>query len=113
VSEVVAQFACALSGASADDLPVAAGPSALHEDALIDQTCALVPRRLYLQLARDGAFPARKFGKRVYARWGDVRRVFAEHGEKPGRPARPKEREGDQLDALRMKVGLKPRGTML
>lgn len=47
------------------------------DDALVHQDSEMVPdRELFLRLARDGAFPSRKHGKKVFARWGDVRSAF-------------------------------------
>src|SRR5688500_17453121 len=43
------------------------------DDAYIDQRSGLVPLDVYLRLHREGAFSAKRVGKRIVARWGDVR----------------------------------------
>lgn len=54
-----------------------AGPTVDHlapfpHDAIVDQSCGRIRRDVYLKLARARAFPSRRVGKRVLARWGDV-----------------------------------------
>ena len=91
-------------------------PDGLADDAFIDQRDERVPnRRIYLRLAREGAFPSRKVGKRIIARWGDVKAALT-----PDRPntkpspqgARPKNQDApdDGLDDLRRSVGLDTKG---
>lgn len=81
------------------------------DDAIIDQRSGLVPKDLFLRLARQGAFPSRKVGKRVLAVWGEVRRALL-----PEQPvlvessAKPREDQHDSLDSLRMRWGLAPAG---
>ncbi len=48
----------------------------LSDDSIVDQRSVPAPRDLYLRLARTAAFPSRKLGKRILARWGDVRAAF-------------------------------------
>jgi hypothetical protein len=88
------------------------GPSAssrpLSPDAFIDQRSGLVERRMYLRLAREKAFPSKKVGKRVIARWGDVQAALA-----PSTDSLPKvgPEEGDlELDEIRVRLGLAVRG---
>jgi hypothetical protein len=84
----------------------------LSDDAIVDQRSASVPRDLYLRLARAGAFPSRKIGKRICARWGDVRAAFLD------RPGVRKTKNGpedntsgtDGLDRLRRQLGLAEQG---
>lgn len=84
----------------------------LPDDAIVDQTTGRVPKDLFLRLARLGAFPSFKEGKRVYAFWGEVRRALEQRmqgrvGE--NRPTPPRE-PADDLDDLRKEMGLKTRG---
>lgn len=80
----------------------------LSPDAFIDQRSGLVERRMYLRLAREKAFPSKKVGKRVLARWGDVQAALA-----PSSDSAPKlgVEEGDpELDEIRVRMGLAVRG---
>ena len=85
--------------------PLPAPPS---DDAIVDQRTAPVPKDLYLRLAREGALPSVKIGKRICARWGDVKKAFAAYDKKhkpsvaKTKPAEP----NDGLDDLRLRVGL-------
>lgn len=85
-----------------------------NDDTVVDQRSVPAPSDLYLRLARRGAFPSKKHGKRVVARWGDVRRALLEAS--PGvqkADARGDERsvrEGDELDGLRQRLGLVSKG---
>ena len=75
------------------------------DDAFIDQTSELVPRNLYLQLARAGAFPSKKHGKRIVAQWGDVRAAISGLD-----PNLSEAGDGhDELDIHRRNVGLATR----
>lgn len=59
---------------SASEAGEYAGDDLLPDDAIIDQTNDRLPdRQLYLRLARRGVFPSQKHGKKILARWGDVR----------------------------------------
>lgn len=84
----------------------------LSDDSIVDQRCAPVPKDLYLRLARSGAFPSKRIGKRICARWADVRAAFANYGKQPKpsvaktKPAAPE----DGLDDLRREIGLVPKG---
>ena len=79
----------------------------LPDDAFIDQTSERLPsRRLYLRLAREGAFPSKKVGKKVIARWGDVKAAV----EAQGTPNQPSSPTDDGLDGLRRLIGLQPKG---
>lgn len=54
-------------------------PPAAHNavEIVVHQDSELVPdRELYLRMARRGDFPSRKEGKKVFARWCDVRDAF-------------------------------------
>lgn len=84
----------------------------LSDDAIVDQRSASVPPGLYLRLARAGAFPSKKIGKRICARWGDVRAAFL---NRPGvrRTANGPEDKPirtDGLDRLRSQLGLAEKG---
>lgn len=80
-------------------------PLDLSDDAYIDQRSGLVEQELYLRLYRAGAFPAKRVGKRIVARWGDVRAVLA--GERRAAPAQGAQ---DALDDLRRELGFVQRG---
>lgn len=93
--------------------PAPSPPSApLPDDAIVDQRCAPVPKDLYLRLARAKAFPSRKVGKRICARWADVKAAFASHGGTP-KPSVAKTKPAaleDGLDHLRLDLGLAKKG---
>ena len=80
-------------------------PLNLSDDAYIDQRSGLVDQDLYLRLYRAGAFPAKRVGKRIVARWGDVRAVLA--GDLRAAPIQGPQ---DALDDLRRELGLAQRG---
>lgn len=86
----------------------------LADDAVVDQRSVPAPRDLYLRLARQGAFASKKHGKRIVARWGDVRRALLdpvptavrtedEHRASASAPS-------DGLDGLRQRLGLVGKG---
>jgi hypothetical protein len=80
------------------------------DDRFIDQRDGLVPKPLYLRLAREGAFPSSKIGKRVVARWGDVRAAI-EARRRKGRDRDGKAGDGSEqvdLNALRRELSLDP-----
>jgi hypothetical protein len=78
----------------------------LPDDAFIDQRSERVDRQTYLRLARKGAFPSRRIGKRVVARWGDVKAAM----ESQHRPVpKPGPSQVDELDGLRVAIGLVPK----
>jgi len=88
----------------------------LGDDAIVDQRSVPAPPDLYLRLARNGAFPSHKLGKRVLARWGDVRRVFLNgpglrKASTVGVPTPTSEDDG--LNALRQRLGLESKGILL
>lgn len=99
-------------------------PGPLADDALVHQDSFHIPDRdLYLRLARKGAFPSRKQGKKVVARWGDVNAVMgppsptptnagpALRKVEPARRTAPKDAEPDDgLNDVRRKLGLAPKG---
>ncbi len=84
----------------------------IPDDTIVDQRTVRAPRDLYLRLARARAFPSRKEGKRILARWGDVRVALLEGpgARKAIAPPRSPEAEGDGLDALRRQLGLAKKG---
>jgi hypothetical protein len=84
----------------------------LTDDTIVDQRTGLVPKDVYLRLARAGAFPSRKHGKRVLARWGDVHAaVLGGPGiAKAVRSASEEEPRQDDLDDLRRQLGLAAKG---
>ncbi|HVW26874.1 MAG TPA: hypothetical protein VHC69_16005 [Polyangiaceae bacterium] len=81
-------------------------PREVSEETIIHQHSGLLDSELYRQLANAGAFPSRKRGKRIFARWGDVRAALL-----PGAPTEP-EPSGPKPspDDLRMRWGLAPTG---
>lgn len=83
----------------------------ISPDTYIDQRSGLVDKGLFLRLARQKAFPSKKIGKRVVARWGDVQAALS--------PAPPNlalssindnEESDPELDEIRARVGLAVRG---
>ena len=92
------------------------GPSgqvALHDDSFVDQRSGAIDREVFLRLAREGAFPSTKIGKRVLARWGDVKAALqARRRQVPQGPpeASALQEPDDGLDDIRVRVGLKIKG---
>jgi hypothetical protein len=84
-------------------------PVALIDDSVVDQNSVPAPRALYLRLARERRFPSNKIGKKVLARWGDVRTAFLT-GPGPKNASSVQESPADGLDALRLQLGLAPKG---
>jgi hypothetical protein len=88
-------------------------PPEWPDDTIVDQKTVRGPKELYLRLAREGAFPSRKIGKRICARWGDVKAAFA---PKPGiaKAPAPAPAESpptdDGLDDLRQNLGFMKKG---
>lgn len=89
----------------------------ISDDTLVDQRCPRFPRDIYVRMARSGAFPATKIGKRWVARYGDVKRAFESYGSLPRQAARlaPAREESpasvsDGLDGLRKIIGFDPKG---
>ena len=89
-----------------------APPGTLADDAIVDQRSVPAPPDLYLRLARNGAFPSQRLGKRVVAKWGDVRRAFlAGPGlSKVSQRSAAETADDDGLDALRARLGLVSKG---
>jgi hypothetical protein len=81
-------------------------PAPLPDDEFVDQHTARCPREIFLRLARKGVFPSQKHGKRVVARWGDVRLALAAQPKPQGAAAIP----SDNLDDLRDQMGLARKG---
>jgi hypothetical protein len=74
--------------------------ASLPQDAIVDQRCARIPKDAYLKLARARAFPSRRVGRRVLARWGDVLAAVSGLIE-------PSTEEGpDPEEAMRLRWGL-------
>lgn len=84
----------------------------LADDAVVDQRTVPAPADLFLRLARQGAFPSRKHGKRVVARWGDVKAAMLDAGPRDvGRSeSAPASIQSDGLDGLRQRLGLASKG---
>lgn len=84
----------------------------LNDDTVVDQRSVPAPRDLYLRLARAKAFRSNKIGKRILARWGDVRPALL--GGPSVQKAAPKPTDpppqGDNLDDLRRQLGLLEKG---
>lgn len=79
----------------------------IQDDAFIDQRSPLVPPDVYLRLAREKAFPSRKVGRLVLAKWGDVRSALAGQG---GVSAAAGLGGEDPNDVLRRALGFRPKG---
>lgn len=92
----------------------AGASSALPDDAFVDQNTVPAPRDLFLRLARRGAFPSQKHGKRVVARWDDVQRAMLDAGpgvRKTGEhDASNDTLQSNELDGLRRRLGLAAKG---
>lgn len=76
-----------------------------HPDTFVDQNCGLVDRSLFLKLARQNRFPNKKEGKRRIARWGDVQAAL-----RPNTEEAPARTTLDELDQMRLRWGVVPRG---
>jgi len=87
--------------------PVSEGQR-LSDDAYIDQRSGLVDKAMYLRLARRKAFPSQKIGKRIVARWGDVKAVMTPPAPLPA-VKQDNASPVDELDALRSAMGLLPK----
>jgi hypothetical protein len=81
----------------------------LRDDTYIDQRSGLLSKEVYLRLAREGAFPVTPIGKRILARWGDVRAALDARSI-TRTPKQIQVAEGDGLDDARLAMGLRPRG---
>lgn len=93
---------------SAPTPKVPTGP--IPEDRFVDQRDGLLPKQLYLRLAREEAFPSSKIGKRIVARWGDVR-AAVEARQRKGRHRDSHALDNGEhldLDALRRELSLDP-----
>jgi len=88
------------------------GATPLPDDTIVDQTSVRAPRELYLRLAREGAFPCVKDGKRVYAFWGEVREALARRMSLRTRPSvrKAEKRIDDDLDEVRRLMGVRAAG---
>lgn len=84
----------------------------ISDDTLVDQRCPRFPRDIFVRMARSGAFPAAKIGKRWVAKYGDVKRAFEATGSSA--PTRYSTRNStrtpspltpDGLDNLRQLLG--------
>lgn len=91
---------------SEDTMARAEPGSALPDDAFIDQSTGLVDKKLYLRLARRRAFPSQRHGRRVVARWGDVKAALQ---PPPAPAAEPFVQPLDELDQYRRAMGLAPK----
>lgn len=84
---------------------------AIHDDAFVDQRSGLVPKDVFLRLHRTGALATHKIGRRILARWGDVKAALAAESELRHAIAPVKlTQQDDGLDDLRVRVGLQPKG---
>ena len=94
-----------------EDEPTTVQP--LADDAIVDQRCVPAPPDLFLRMARNGAFPSQKVGKRVLAQWGAVRRALLSGPgvtKVPARGSAAATSKDDGLDALRERLGLASKG---
>lgn len=79
----------------------------LSPDAFIDQRSGLVEKALFLRLARQKAFPSKRVGKRIVARWGDVQAALSPAVPSPAPPSTNDNEGSDpELDEIRACVGL-------
>jgi hypothetical protein len=85
---------------------MSAPPDPLTDDTYIDQGSGLVPKRVFLRLAHDGAFACSRVGRKVLARWGDVKTALSARGT----PATPSQTPAEELDSLRRRMGLVEKG---
>ena len=90
--------------------PAEPGPSTsgLSDDAYVDQRSELLDRQTFLRMARRGAFPSKKVGKRVLARWGDIKAALQPKTERVMPNSHSAEGK-DDLDNIRKMVGLQPK----
>lgn len=80
------------------------------DDDFITQDDERLPdRELYLRLARQKAFPSKKHGKKIIARWGDVKAALLGPSQ-PKLPSLAKGTQGNGLDDARRALGLKTKG---
>lgn len=100
-----------LSGARQQPTPGRPTPT-ITDETFIDQRSGLVPKDVYLRLARARAFPSNKIGKRILARWGDVRAaVLGGPGITKTLVAKADEERGeDGLDDVRRQLGFVEKG---
>lgn len=88
--------------------------SPLADETIVDQRSVPAPRDLYLKAARRGDFESRKHGKRILARWGDVRRALLEAAPTLAKAEPDRafaETPSEDLDGLRRRLGLASKGT--
>ncbi|MBI3201614.1 MAG: hypothetical protein HYZ29_08735 [Myxococcales bacterium] len=84
--------------------PPGSGPP----DGYVDQNDSRIPKRIYLRLARENAFPSSKVGKKILAKWSDVEAALVARRRKPRSRIEPQ--ATDDLDQIRRDMGLVPRG---
>ncbi len=95
--------------ASAKSMARAEPPKGPSSDTYIDQRSGLVDKAIFLRLAREKAFPSKRIGKRVVARWADVQAALS---PSPSRRSSVNDNEDcdPELDEIRARVGLAVRG---
>jgi hypothetical protein len=67
-------------------------------DAFVDQTSGVLPRRVFLRLAKEDAFPTVRVGRRVLARREDLDAWFARSASRSARALRERAAPQDDLD---------------
>jgi hypothetical protein len=84
----------------------------LSDDAYIDQRSGLLAKEVFLRLHREKRIPTTKVGKRILARWGDVKEALRPQPQaaKPRQASVEEPPVDDGLDGLRRMVGLQPKG---
>ncbi len=83
----------------------------LHPDTFVNQRSGLLDKPTFLRLAREKAFPSKKVGKLIYARWGDVQKALAPVADEPPSTQQvPLPIVDPELDEIRSRVGLSVRG---
>ena len=83
-------------------------PGSGSPDRYIDQNDPRVPKRIFLRLAKEDAFPSTKVGKKILAKWSDVEAALVARRRKPRSRVEPQ--ATDDLDQIRRDMGLVPRG---
>lgn len=82
-------------------------------DMIVDQTSGVLKKAQFLVLAKSGAFPAFKYGKRWCARLSDVEAWVSTQlrlSRNQSATARTQSEEDEMLDEIRKQVGLRTRG---
>jgi hypothetical protein len=85
-------------------------PSHADPTEYVHQNNAPIPKNIYLRLAREGAFPSTKAGKKILAKRVDVVAALEARQRKPPPPLSAGAGPSDDLDSLRDQLGLQRKG---